>query len=40
LIAAHFAPLIDGAPFPDEFDEDLATDEYELAPFQLSLTPA
>ena len=40
LIAAHFRPLIDGAPFPDEFDEDVATDEYELARFQRSLAPS
>jgi hypothetical protein len=40
LIAAHFAPLIDGTPFADEFDDDLATDEYELARFQRSLAPS
>jgi hypothetical protein len=38
-IAAHFAALIDGSPFPDDFDEDLAKDEYELAEFQRSLAP-
>jgi hypothetical protein len=38
-IAAHFAPLIDGSPFPDEFDRDPATDEYDLARFQRSLAP-
>jgi hypothetical protein len=38
-IAAHFAPLIDGSPFPDGFDHDLATDEYDLAGFQRSLAP-
>ncbi len=36
-IAAHFAPLIDGSPFPDGFDRDLASDAYELAAFQRSL---
>ena len=40
LIAAHFAPLIEGAPLPEEFDDDLASDEYELAPFQRSLAPS
>jgi hypothetical protein len=40
LIAGHFAPLIDGSPFPDEFDDQLATDGYDLAEFQRSLTPA
>ena len=39
LIAAHFAPLIDGSPFADGFDDDLATDEYEPARFQRSLSP-
>jgi hypothetical protein len=39
VIAAHFAPLIDGSPFPDAFDDDLATDEYDLTRFQRSLTP-
>jgi len=39
LIAAHFAPLIDGSPFTDGFDDDLATDEYEPARFQRSLSP-
>jgi hypothetical protein len=38
-IAAHFGPLIDGSEFPDEFDEELAADEYELAEFQRSLAP-
>jgi hypothetical protein len=38
-IAAHFAPLIDGSAFPDEFDDELATEEYELAEFQRSLAP-
>jgi len=38
-IAAHFGPLIDGASFPEEFDRELATDEYDLATFQRSLTP-
>src|SRR5207247_1381031 len=37
LIAAHFAPLIDGSPFPDDFDGALAAGEYELARFQRSL---
>ena len=40
LIAAHFAPLIDGAPLPDAFEEDLSTDDYDIAEFQRSLTPA
>jgi hypothetical protein len=40
LIAAHFGPLIDGAPFSDEFDDQLAADDYDLAGFQRSLTPA
>jgi hypothetical protein len=39
LIAAHFAPLIDGSAFPEEFDEDLAPDAYDLAEFQRSLVP-
>jgi hypothetical protein len=39
-VAAHFAPLIDGSRFPDDFDDDFATDEYELAEFQRSLTPS
>src|SRR6266850_523108 len=30
-IAAHFAPLIDGTPFPHEFDDDVASDDYDLA---------
>jgi hypothetical protein len=38
-IAAHFAPLIDGSPFPDEFDRDLAEDPYDLFYFQRSLAP-
>jgi hypothetical protein len=38
-IAAHFAPLIDGSPFPDEFDRDLADDSYDLYYFQRSLAP-
>ena len=38
-IAAHFAPLIDGSAFADEFDDDLASDGYELARFQRSLAP-
>lgn len=37
LIAAHFAPLIDGSPYPDEFDADLADDGYDLADFQRTL---
>ena len=36
-LAAHFAPLIDGSAFPDAFDRDLATDDYDLAHFQRSL---
>jgi hypothetical protein len=39
LIAAHFGPLIDGSPFPDGFDNDFATDQYDLAGFQRSLAP-
>jgi len=39
VIAAHFAPLIAGSPFPDGFDRELATDEYDLATFQRSLAP-
>jgi hypothetical protein len=39
LIAAHFAPLIDGTPFPEDFDAELETDDYDLATFQRSLTP-
>jgi hypothetical protein len=39
LIAAHFAPLIDGSPFPREFDHELADDPYELAAFQRALAP-
>jgi hypothetical protein len=38
-IAAHFGPLIDGSAFPPEFDEELATDDYDLAEFQRSLAP-
>lgn len=38
-IAAHFAPLIDGSPFPDGFDSDLADDSYDLFYFQRSLAP-
>jgi hypothetical protein len=38
-IAAHFAPLIEGAPFPDEFDEELSPDPYDLVKFQRSLAP-
>ncbi|HVD31860.1 MAG TPA: hypothetical protein VNE19_09140 [Methylomirabilota bacterium] len=38
-IAAHFGPLIDGTPFPDDFDDDLTGDDYELAEFQHSLAP-
>ena len=33
-VAEHFAPLIDGAPFPDAFDRRLAEEPYELASFQ------
>src|SRR5437588_182849 len=36
-VAAHFAPLIDGAAFPADFDRGLADDPYELAAFQRSL---
>ena len=39
LIAAHFAPLIDGSAFPDDFDRGLAPEEYDLARFQRSLAP-
>ena len=39
LIAAHFAPIIDGAPFTEDFDDDLAPDEYDLTRFQRSLAP-
>jgi hypothetical protein len=39
LIAAHFAPLIGGTPFPDEFDSALADDPYDLVAFQRSLAP-
>ena len=38
-IAAHFAPLIDGSPFPESFDRDLANESYELIAFQRSLAP-
>jgi hypothetical protein len=38
-IAAHFAPLIDGSPFPENFDRDLADVPYELITFQRSLAP-
>ncbi|MGH2472183.1 MAG: hypothetical protein ACRDG6_07250 [Candidatus Limnocylindria bacterium] len=38
-IAAHFAPLIDGSPFPEEFDRDLAGEPYDLFYFQRSLAP-
>lgn len=38
-IAAHFAPLIDGSPFPDEFDRDLANEPSDLFYFQRSLAP-
>lgn len=38
-IAEHFAPLIDGSPFPDRFDEELAPDGYDLVRFQRSLAP-
>jgi hypothetical protein len=37
-IAAHFGPLVDGAPFPEDFDRTLAGDPYDLAAFQRSLT--
>src|SRR5438477_8800840 len=36
-VVAHFAPLIDGAAFPADFDRGLADDPYELAAFQRSL---
>ena len=36
-VAEHFAPLIDGAPFPGDFDRGLANGPYELAAFQRSL---
>ena len=39
-IAAHFAPLIDGSPFPAEFDTALADGGNDLAAFQRSLAPA
>ena len=39
-LAAHFAPLIDGSPFPEGFDRDVAADPYDLAAFQRSLRPA
>jgi hypothetical protein len=29
-IAAHFGPLVDGAPFPEDFDRTLAGDPYGL----------
>jgi hypothetical protein len=38
-IAAHFAPLIDGSPFPRDFDLELADDEYDLDRFQRALAP-
>jgi hypothetical protein len=38
-IAEHFAPLIDGSPFPAAFDRDLARGPSDLAAFQHSLTP-
>jgi len=38
-IAAHFAPLIDGSPFPDEFDRDLDDQPYDIFYFQRSLAP-
>jgi len=38
-IAAHFGPLIDGRPFTEDFDRDLADEPYDLADFQRSLTP-
>ena len=38
-IAVHFAPLIDGSPFAEEFDRELAPDGYDLAAFQRSLAP-
>jgi hypothetical protein len=28
-----------GARFPDEFEDDLATDDYDLTQFQRSLAP-
>jgi hypothetical protein len=36
-LAAHFGPLIDGSPFPEEFDRDLVDEPYELVDFQRSL---
>jgi hypothetical protein len=36
-IAAHFAPLIDGSPYPEEFDDELSDRPYELASFQRAL---
>jgi hypothetical protein len=39
LIAAHFAPLIDGSPFGEDFDRDPAPAPYDLARFQRSLVP-
>ena len=39
LIAAHFAPLIDGSPFPEEFDRDLSPEPYDVARFQHALAP-
>jgi hypothetical protein len=39
LIAAHFAPLIDGSPFGEDFDRDPASAPYDLARFQRSLVP-
>lgn len=38
-IAEHFAPLIDGTSFPDDFDEKLTDDPYEVVTFQRSLAP-
>ena len=37
LIAAHFAPLIHGAAFPQEFERDLTDEPYDLTRFQRSL---
>jgi hypothetical protein len=38
-LAAHFGPLIAGAPFPEDFDRELADEPYALFPFQRSLEP-
>jgi hypothetical protein len=38
-IAAHFGPLIDGSPFSEEFDRELADEPYVLPAFQRSLLP-